>query len=45
MSPSACNMYMERFETDALDSCPPDFKPSVWLWYVEDVVKAIHNTK
>ena len=45
ISPGACNTYMERFEGQALESCPPEFKPMVWLRYVDDVVEAIHKDK
>ena len=45
ISPGACNTYMEKFEGQALVSCPPEFKPKIWLRYVDDVVEAIHRDK
>ena len=30
------NLYMEAFEEEALQSCPPECSPSVWKRYVDD---------
>ena len=30
------NLYMESFEEDALNACPPEFKPRIWKRYVDD---------
>ena len=30
------NLYMEAFEEEALLSCPPDCRPTVWKRYVDD---------
>ena len=30
------NLYMESFEEEALQSCPPDCRPTLWKRYVDD---------
>ncbi|XP_022111650.1 uncharacterized protein LOC110990874, partial [Acanthaster planci] len=30
------NLYMESFEEEALQSCPPDCRPTLWKQYVDD---------
>ena len=36
---------MEKLKGKALDTCPPEFKPSLWLLYVDDVVETIQKDK
>ena len=45
ISPGACNTFKEWFETDAVESCLPDIRPSIWLRYMDDVIEAIHKDK
>ena len=45
ISPDACNTFMDRFKMDALESFPPDIRPSIWLKYVDDMVEALHKDK
>ena len=30
------NLYMESFEEEALQSCPPDCRPTLWKRYIDD---------
>ena len=41
ISPEACSLYMEKFESKALSLCPPDIKPRHWYRYVDDVVEVV----
>ena len=39
--PGACNLYMEKYESDTLNLCPPDIKSTHWYRYVDDVVEVV----
>ena len=36
VSVAIANLYMESFKEEALQSCPPDCRPTLWKRYVDD---------
>ena len=41
LSPVLANLYLEQFEKQAIDTCPPLIRPRYWRRYVDDMFTII----
>jgi len=43
LSPTVANIFLNSFETDALEACPPDIKPLFYRRYLDDTFILFHS--
>ena len=39
------DMFLEHLEEEAMNTAPPDMRPKIWQWYIDDSFEVVHTDK